>query len=341
MSEGPDAAEKVRFFNVSLINANVMSIPKFPQPQRLLGELIHSIEAANPKFCWVQFLFRRANYTRPLLALKNAIHYAQEEIKTPKRSWIDDSEYERGELHRDWYKRSGERVKSIDAVTNTPHVILAVQGMWVGDPRHISSLPFKDCYDEHDKLGTFVYRNPWMLSELVERRMVEDVSAYVLGYARSRLEPPSFVITQEEIPYYLHLPVAPQSSFLKSVSWKQHSTDIREGGVEGGERRREGTPAKLLGLTKLPWIGEPLKDKEVERLSQLASSTVRGLEVVFENGRTQVLLSTRSERDAQEFVGVLESVYGELDLAPAAEKPEFLHRLPDLVGLGRAGPGNR
>ena len=95
--------DEVRFFNVSLINASVMSLPKFPQPQRLVGELIHSIEAASPTFAWVQFLFSRVNYSPTLVALKNAMHYAAEQIKTPKRSWIDDNEYDRSELHRDWY----------------------------------------------------------------------------------------------------------------------------------------------------------------------------------------------------------------------------------------------
>src|SRR5881628_1649976 len=106
--EKRDGTENVRFFNVSLINANAMSIPRFAQPQRLIGELVRSLEAASPRFAWVQFLFRRVNYSPTLIALKNAMHLAAEQIKTPKRSWIDDSEYDRVELHRDWYKRSAE-----------------------------------------------------------------------------------------------------------------------------------------------------------------------------------------------------------------------------------------
>ena len=81
----------------------------------------------------------------------------------------------------------------------------------------MSSLPFKDCHDEFDRLGVFVYRNPWMLAELVERRMVEDVSSYIMSYAHSRLEPPSFLITQDEIPYYLHMPRS-QADGLPEVS---------------------------------------------------------------------------------------------------------------------------
>ena len=83
--------DRLRFFSISLINANVMSLPRFPQPQRLIGELIHSMEGASPAFAWVQFLFRRVNLSPTLVALKNSTHAALEEIKTPKRSWIADS----------------------------------------------------------------------------------------------------------------------------------------------------------------------------------------------------------------------------------------------------------
>jgi len=300
----------------------------------LIGELIHSIEAASPSFAWVQLLFRRANYTPTLVALKNAMLYAAEQIKTPKRSIIDDSEYDRAELHRDWYKRSGERIKRIDAIVNRPHVLLAIQGMWVGNPSLLSSLPFKDCHDEFDRLGVFVYRNPWMLAELVERRMVEDVSSYIMSYAHSRLEPPSFLITQDEIPYYLHMPVAKQMAFLRSVRWKQHSPDVDEGQVEGGEPKASAADSRVLRLRKVPWVSEPLKDVQVERLSLMPSLSVRGFELVFENGRTDLLLSSRSEQSMRDYVDVLASVYGELDVATASRKPEFLKQLPAIVGLG-------
>ena len=156
MNKKGDATEKARFFSVSLVNAAPMSLPKFPQPQRLMGELIHSIEAANPKFAWVQFLFRRVNLSPTLVALKNSMHMAAEQIKTPKRSWIDDSESDRPELYRDWYKRSGERIKRIDAIANVPHVLLAIQGMWVGDPAQLTTLPIKDSHDAVARRGTLI-----------------------------------------------------------------------------------------------------------------------------------------------------------------------------------------
>jgi hypothetical protein len=346
MKDDRNVIEKVRFFNVSLINANVMSLPKFPQPQRLMGELIHSIEAAGPRFAWVQFLFKRVNLSPTLVALKNSMHIAAEQIKTPKRSWIDDSEYDRPELYHDWYRRSGERVKRIDALANAPHVLLAIQGMWVGEPRQLTILPFKDCYDEFDRLGTFVYRDPWMLVELVERRMVVDVSPYFMSYARSRLEPPSFLITKGEVPYYLHLPVA-KEGFLKSLTdWSSYSPDIQPGGVEGGEGEKEGSPAtipfssrvKVLGMAKVPKIGEPLKDEQVERLALLPSTTVRGFEVLFSRGATQILLSSKTKRNLKEYLGVMESVYGTLDLIQTTAKPAPLKEIPEMVGLPNRVP---
>ena len=323
----------VRFFNVSLVNANMMSSPHFAQPQRLMGELVHSLEAAAPSFAWVQLLFKRANLTPTLVALKNSIQLAANMIKAPKTSWITGIEHDHRELHRDWYGRSGERMKRIDTVANTPHVLLAIQGMWVGDPGLLSALPFKDCFDELDRLGVFVYRNPWMLVELVERRMVEEVSSYFMSYTSSRLEPPSFMITQEEIPYYIHLPIAKQTDSLKSLSWKQHSAEVREGMVEGVSSRTSLPHSNLVKLAKVPLIGEPLKEKDTERLSLLASTAVRSFELLFTRGRTEIILSSESEREVREYVGILESVYGELDVVAAPVIPDFLREVPRIVGL--------
>ncbi|HEV2225555.1 MAG TPA: hypothetical protein VGR56_01975 [Nitrososphaerales archaeon] len=333
MKGEPEHADDVSFFNVSLTNANVMSMPRFPQPQRLVGEIIHSIEAASPSFAWVQFLFKRTNLTPTLVSLKNSIQSAATMIKTPKTSLITGIEHDRRELHRDWYGRSGERMKRIDTVVNMPHVLLAIQGMWVGDRRSLSALPFKDCYDEYDRLGVFVYRNPWMLAELVERRMVEEVSSYFMSYTSSRWEPPSFMITQEEVPYYIHLPIAKQTDSLKSIIWKQHSAEVREGTVEGVLLKTGFPHSNLVKLAKVPLIGEPLKEKETERLSLLPSTSVRTFELLFTGGRTEFVLSSRSERDAQEYVGVLESVYGELDIARAPVAPDFLREVPRIVRL--------
>ncbi len=325
--------DSVRFFNISLVNGNVMSIPRFAEPQLLVGELIRSLEAASPRFAWIQFLFQRATLSSSYVHLKNAIHLAAEKIKRPKVSLVDGGEYERAELHRDWYRMAGVRIKAIDAIINKPHVLLAIQGMWVGEPKLLLSLPFKDCHDEHDRLGVFVYRNPWMLSELVERRMVADISPYFRRYTASRLEPPSFVVTQEEMPYYIHLPIAGQSDYLKSLEWRQHSSDIREGSVEGAKPSGEASPARVLRLRKAPSIREPLKEKETERLRRVASASVRGLEIIYTDGRTEILLSSHFQHDIGEYRGIIESVYGELDVEQCGVRPKFLREIPSLVGL--------
>ncbi len=349
MKAKSDGMEEVRFFSASLINANVMAAPRFPQPQRLIGELIHSVEAASPRFAWVQLLFRRVNYSPTLVALKNAMNFAAVQIKTPKKGLISGTEYDRAELHRDWYKKSGERVKRIDAIVNMPHILLAIQGMWVGDPRLLSTLPFKDCHDDHDRLGIFTYRNPWMLAELVQRRMVEDVSSYFMSYAGSRLEPPSFLITQEEIPYYLHLPVSKVPDFLKSVGARaSFSVEVPLGSSEEtGEEPEEpeqvvpktATDSKVLRLTKVPEIKEPLEKEDAERLALLPSQVVRGFEVVFEGGATQILLSARNQREMDGYLGVMSSVYGQLEVVETSAKPAFLAQIPSLVGLP-AGQGH-
>jgi len=48
----------------------------------------------------------------------------------------------------------------------------------------------------------------------------------------------------------------------------------------------------VLSLARVPWIGEPLKEKEIERLSLLPSPTERGFEIIFEDTRTKFVLSS-------------------------------------------------
>ena len=91
----------------------------------------------------------------------------------------------------------------------------------------------------------------------------------------------------------------------------------------------------MLSLARVPWIGEPLKEKEIERLSLLPSPTERGFEIIFEDARTKFVLSSQTEWDAGEYLGVLESVYGELEATTVPSKPGFLKQIPKIVGLER------
>ena len=334
MKKKADAGDKVRFFNVSLVNASVMSVPRFPQPQRLIGELIHSVEAASPRFAWVQFLFQRVNYSPTLVALKNAMYYAAEQIKTPKTSLIDDSEYDRAELHRDWYKRSGERIKRIDAIVNRPHVLLAIQGMWVGNPGFLSSLPFKDCHDEFDRLGLFVYRNPWMLAELVERRMVEDVSSYIMSYASSRLEPPSFLVTQEE-PTLLRSSASGQDGQLPEVD-KQDALLRRDWDGAGRRVRARGRARRLHSA----FAGEGADhhraaegDGDREAVDAAVVSGEGFRDYSSRDGRTEMLLSSSSAQGVRRIPERADVCVRGTPGRRSSPKPEFLKQVPEIVGL--------
>ncbi|MDV3294141.1 MAG: hypothetical protein LYZ70_07705, partial [Nitrososphaerales archaeon] len=70
----------------------------------------------------------------------------------------------------------------------------------------------------------------------------------------------------------------------------------------------------------------------------LPSPTLRSFEMVFANGKAELILSSRTERDMREYVGVLESVYGELDVMETSPRPYFLREIPRIVGL-EGNPG--
>ncbi len=56
-----------------------------------------------------------------------------------------------------------------------------------------------------------------MFTELVDRRMVQDISKYLDGYMKSRLEPPSFIVTPEELQSYAHLLAGETAASLSSL----------------------------------------------------------------------------------------------------------------------------
>ena len=81
-----------------------------------------------------------------------------------------------------------------------------------------NALPFDHCSDEHDSLAVFQYRDPRMLLELVDRRMVVDISEYFDRYTGSRMEPPSFLVTPEELQSYIHLPAGEVAESLQLLA---------------------------------------------------------------------------------------------------------------------------
>ncbi len=328
---------RVLFFNVSLKNGIVMSTPAYPEKQAFIATLIRSIETLKPEFAWVQFLFVRTDYSAALIRLKNAIRAAKVEIETPSVNVITEEEHEKGELHRDFYRRADSRIKKVDEMATKPTVTMAIQGMWVGNRASSPmDLPFDHCVDEHDALAAFIYRDPRLLLELVSRTMVEDMSGYLFRYAGSRLEPPSFIVTPEAMPYYLHLPAGERVGSLSSISWGTFTRGLTVGRVAGETRytgARNDITTAMVRLSKVPKIEKPLDDLEIQPLVHLASAKVRSFELIYDNGKSDVVLSARSVADMRSYADLFDSVYGQLKYEENNAMPPCLQYLPQMVGL--------
>jgi len=314
-----------------------MSTPGCEEKQILIADLIRVLETSNPDFAWVQFLFVRSNYSQALVRLKNSIHKTKIAIEQPSVDLISGQERDRRELHRDYYRRAEARMKKIDDVVTKPTITMAIQGMWVGsrDPRQTIALPFEHCADEHDSLALFLYRDPRMLLELIDRRMLEDITRYLDNYTGSRVEPPSFLLTPGELSCYIHLPAGGLVGSLNSLSWGTFGKGLIRGNVagEGQAKSRDDINSSLVQLTKVPKIEKALDDRDIEALSRLASTTPRSLELVYCEKKTNLLLGACSVDDLRAFVGILDSVYGELKCERLNPLPPFLVQLPAIVGL--------
>jgi len=329
------ARKKIRFFSVSLRNGNVMSTPAYAEKQAFVAHLIRALEMSNPAFAWIQFLFVRSDYRAALIRLKNSIHAAKLAIEQPSVDLVSGQESERRELHRDYYRRADSRMKKVDDIVTKPTVTLAIQGMWVSDdPGSINTLPFDHCVDEHDSLAIFLYRDPRMLIELVDRRMVEDISKYLDGYTRSRLEPPSFIVTPEELQSYVHLPAGETAVSLSSLGGGTSTRGFTLASVDGEETNRGEVSSNLVKLVAVPKMEKALEDCAVQPLAHLASSTVRTFEIVYGGGRTELLLSAETVDDMKNYTSLLSLVYGGLKLSNAEARPAFLLELPRSVALG-------
>jgi len=81
-------------------------------------------------------------------------------------------------------------------------------------------------------------RDPRVLLELVDRRMVEDISKYLDGYTKSRLEPPSFMVTPEELQSYVHLPAGETAMSLSSLDGGTSTRRFTLASVDGDEASR-------------------------------------------------------------------------------------------------------
>ena len=175
-------------------------------------------------------------------------------------------------------------MKKADEIVSKPTVTLAIQGMWVtdSDSKSIGTLPFDHCSDEHDSLAIFQYRDPRMLLELTDRRMVEDISEYLSRYTGSRLEPPSFIVTPEELKSYIHLPAGEGVESLHSLNWMTPKKVFSKGSLGGEEPEYSGgpptVPAEVVRMVKVPKFAKTLEDSVTQPFDHLASATVRTFE---------------------------------------------------------------
>jgi hypothetical protein len=234
-------------------------------------------------------------------------------------------------------------MKKVDDVATKPMVIMSIQGMWVGkaDSNSVDALPFDHCSDEHDSLCVFQYKEPRMLRELVDRRMVEDMGEYLNRYTRSRLEPPSFMVTPEGLESYVHLPAGEMVEPLHSIKWgtsargytRARVGDNGSGDDSGDSGLRNDISSRFVKLATAPKIEKILEDSSVQPLDHLSSATVRTFELVYASGVTELLLSAGTVEDLRKYARLLDSVYGGLNLEETEQLPAFLRQLPLAIGL--------
>ena len=340
----PQPKKKVRYFSASLGNGIVVSTPTYPEKQALVAQLVHALETANPDFAWVQFLFVQADHHAKLIRLKNSIHRAKKAIEEPAYSFLTDKFHDRRELHRDFYRRADARAVKVDALVTKPTIVLAIQGMWVSSPdsNMAGSLPFAHCSDEHDSLAVFQYRDPRMLRELVERRMVTDIGEYLERFTKSRLEPPSFLATPEGLRTFVHLPLGEAAESLQSIHPGLSAKNYTRAKVEEDSMPSPGPrgdiTSRFVRLVDVPEMKGILEDSSIQPLDHLPSTTVRTFELLYANGHTEFVLSSETVEDMRKYAQLLDSVYGELKLEKAEQTPGFLRELPRILGLGDGRP---
>ena len=166
------------------------------------AELMRSIEHESPFAAWVQIIFARRDYSRHLTFLKHSIADATREIEEPRVSIFTGNEMgDKSAKFRDFYTGASKRTKKIDESLSKPLVLIAIQGMWISEEdqesrrraRYLDEiLPFSHCHDEVDRLAVYeFYKEPRLLLELVDRRIVTDISKYFESYTGTRVDPPS------------------------------------------------------------------------------------------------------------------------------------------------------
>jgi hypothetical protein len=181
-----------------------------------------------------------------------------------------------------------------------------------------------------------------MLPELVNRRMVEDISKYLDDYTKSRVEPPSIIVTPEELVSYVHLPAGERVDSLTSMTWGTSARGLTRGkmndGEAGDETGKQDDKPRVTGtivkLSRVPKIEKVLIESEIQPLAHLASNTVRTFELIYSSEKTEILLAARTEDDMTKYLDLFDGVYGQLTYEKIDDAiPGFLKQLPHVVGL--------
>ena len=120
-----------------------------------------------------------------------------------------------------------------------------------------------------------------------------DISEYFDRYTKSRMEPPSFLVTPEELVSYIHLPAGEVAKSLSSLQDEESKREFSQGKVEEDEETKASQSSdissKLVRLVKVPTTDEVLEDAAIQPLSHLAAPTVRTFELYYSGGKTEVL----------------------------------------------------
>ena len=335
---------RIAFFNASLANGHLMSRPVYEPEHALIGELMRSVENESPYEAWIQIIFVSKNYSRHFTYLKNRMAESIREIETPRVSVFTGKELgDKAAKFKEFYTGSPKRVKKIDESLSKSHVLMGIQGMWISEDdeesrrraHHLEEiLPFSHCHDEIDRLAVYQYSDPLFLIELVVRRIVTDISKYFRSYTGARVDPPSFILSADELSSYVHIPSGQQADKTHSMTWGTASISPRISSIKNG---MDGAPRKkvsILQTNELPRWEDGPDESTIARLALLASDTERSFELVYQSGEMSVLLSSKTSEDLSKYRNSLESVYGELKFEEVVDaRPEFLKELPGMVGV--------
>jgi hypothetical protein len=217
---------------------------------------------------------------------------------------------------------------------------------------------FQSCRDELDSLAIFTYRDPRVLLELVRRRFVTDISCYFRKYSGSRMESPSLILAAEDLGNYIHLPLGNITDHISSLLPSELDEEEHDGGftrfgvgsgMDSGDstyaiRRKENRsnmPDLLLlpvvepqaeiktskgnfhvsRMKTIPQIYQKLDTEAFSRLKHLPSPYPRSFELLYNKGRTSLLIGSADDRDLEAYKRFLVSIYGGFEFVEESAIP--------------------